>query len=94
VLLAHSRLQAQFDGSLLLTRLTTTAGEIKIRAITWTAADFQRKEQVIQTLIGDLKGVAEKLSTFVYDFGIKQGQNMNLVVEVKRASMADEAGPY
>jgi hypothetical protein len=85
VLLAHSRLQPQSDGSVSITRLTAR-GVLKINQVTWTQKDFLGKSSKIEKLIKDLNDIRKELSTVSVVFGFEQGQSMAVATNVTRAT--------
>jgi hypothetical protein len=91
VQLAHSRLQPQSNGSVLVTRLTAQ-GQLKIEQIIWTQDDFRNKCSGIEKLINDLKDIRNQLSTLVFVFGLEQPQNLKVWTNVIKGSQPAE-GP-
>jgi hypothetical protein len=60
--LAHSRLQPQADGSVLVTRLTAR-GSLKIQNDRWTQEHFRRKCEQLDRLTADMREIRKELST-------------------------------
>jgi hypothetical protein len=70
VLLVHSRLQPQTDGSVVITRLTAQ-GTLKIDKKTWTQEDFRKKYTQIEDLINEVRAITKELLTvLLYAQGI------------------------
>jgi len=70
VLLAHSRLQPQTDGSVVITRLTAQ-GALKIDKKTWTQEDFRKKCAETERLINEVRNIRKELLTvLLYARGI------------------------
>jgi|HubBroStandDraft_6_1064221.scaffolds.fasta_scaffold207677_4 hypothetical protein len=66
VLLAHSRLQPQTDGSIAITRLTA-GGTLKINAHHWTQHDFTQKCAKLESLIDEVHNIRNELMTIKLD---------------------------
>jgi hypothetical protein len=64
VLLAHSVLDPNEDGSVKIKRLHLPQGVIKSREVTWTKTDFERKIDELRKLARELQGLKNDLSTF------------------------------
>jgi hypothetical protein len=64
VLLAHSILTPNEDGSVKIKRLHLPQGRIKERELSWTEADFKKRIETLQTLTGQLRDLKRDLSTF------------------------------